>query len=180
MSGSAVGAAGTLLLTCGRQAAGKTTLWPAGKTTLARRLERERPALRLTADDWLRDLQPGVPDAESHVRRAAVEALQWQVATRVLRLGADVVLDWGLWSREERDRYRNEARALGARVVLCLLDPPLPELRRRLAARNAAPDRHTFVIPPEEFEHWATRFETPTPEELALFDAPPPLPSPTP
>jgi predicted kinase len=40
----------TLFLTCGLQAA--------GKTTLARRLEAERPALRLTSDEWLHQLYP--------------------------------------------------------------------------------------------------------------------------
>lgn len=48
-----------------------------------------------------------------------------------LETGGNVVLDWGLWSREERDHYRTEAQALGAQVVLCVLDPPI--------GRTAAP-----------------------------------------
>ncbi|MEU4844997.1 AAA family ATPase [Streptomyces gilvosporeus] len=45
----------TLLITCG--------LPGTGKTTFARRLEREWSALRLTADAWLHDFCPGWPNA---------------------------------------------------------------------------------------------------------------------
>ena len=73
----------------------------AGKTTLARRLEQERPALRLTADEWLHQLHPGLsgdePDGDEW--RAAVERVQWSVALRTLQLGCQVVLDWGWVTR---------------------------------------------------------------------------------
>ena len=97
--------------------------------------------------------------------------MQWRLARRVLELGCDVVLDWGLWARSERDTYRTGARAVGARAVLCVLDPPLPELRRRLHARNADLPAGTFVIRNEELEGAAAFFQRPTEEELSLFDS---------
>lgn len=154
----------TLFLTCG--------LPGSGKTTLARRLEREHSALRLTADEWLRDLHPELTEPELDTIRDRVERLQWATALRVLALGVDVVLDWGLWAREERDHYRSEARTVGARVVLCLLEPSRQELLDRLRPRNAAPEAGVFRVTDEEFE-WAWAFfqrERPTAEELALFD----------
>lgn len=123
----------TLFLTCG--------LPGAGKTTLAKRLEREQLALRLTADEWLRRLHPDLASAELDRLRGPIEQLQWDLVRRALERGCNVVLDWGFWSREERDRYRQEARALGARVVLCVLDPPFAELQERLHRRNARSDR---------------------------------------
>ncbi|MEV1316588.1 AAA family ATPase [Micromonospora arborensis] len=154
----------TLFLTCGIQSS--------GKTTLARRLEVEHAALRLTADEWLHDLYPDVSDAQPDNLRDRVEQLQWVTALRVLALGGNVVLDWGLWAREERDRYRSEAQALGAKVVLCLLEPSKQQLLDRLRARNAAPPWGTFRISDEQFEQaWAFfQRERPTPDELALFD----------
>jgi hypothetical protein len=64
-------------------------------------------------------------------------------------LGCDVVLDWGLWSRRGRDRLRTGARAIGARVVLCLLDPSRDELWDRLSRRSACghPARLPVRIP---------------------------------
>ncbi|MFR9778559.1 AAA family ATPase [Micromonospora sp. MS34] len=154
----------TLFLTCG--------LPGSGKTTLARRLERDHSALRLTADEWLCDLHPELSEAERDTLRDRVERIQWSTALGVLALGANVVLDWGLWAREERDRYRSQAQAIGARVVLCPLEPTRQKLLDRLRPRNAAPGPGVFRVTEDEFErawHFFQR-ERPTPEELALFD----------
>ena len=154
----------TLFLTCG--------LPGSGKTALARRLEREIPALRLTADEWLHDLYPAITTAEAEegTLRGRVERLQWELTLRALQLGCDVVLDWGLWAREERDFYRDGARDVGARVVLCLLDPSVDELCERLTRRNADRPFGAFEISKEDLLRWAKRFQRPTAEELALFD----------
>ena len=154
----------TLFLTCG--------LPGSGKTTLAMQLEREVPALRLTADEWLHEVYPDIttPEAETGPFRGRVERLQWPTALRVLELGGNVVLDWGLWAREERDIYRTGAREVGAQVVLCVLDPTLDELRDRLSRRNADRPFGVFDLPPAELLRWAALFQRPTPEELALYD----------
>ena len=149
----------------------------AGKTTVAKRLELEHEALRLTADEWLHELYHDEElvrlDENGDLRaphRPQVERLQWPLALRTLGLGVNVVLDWGLWTRAERDRYRTEAQGLGIRVVLCVLDPPREELRRRLAARNADLPAGTFRIDETQLDRALRRFERPAPSELALFD----------
>lgn len=164
MSSAEASRAPTLYLTCG--------LPGAGKTTLAMRLERDVPALRLTADEWLHDLEPGMSttEAETGPLRGRVERLQWLTALRALELGCSVVLDWGVWGREERDLYRAGARAVGARVVLCVLDPPVDELWNRLSRRNADRPFGAFDIPRESLLRWAGAFQRPTPDELALYD----------
>lgn len=74
----------TLHLVCG--------LPGSGKTTLARALEQDLPALRLTPDEWMARI---VGDGFDETKRAAVEAVQWDVAARALALGVDVVLENG-------------------------------------------------------------------------------------
>lgn len=159
----------TLYLTCG--------LPGSGKTTLARKIEQETAALRLTGDDWMHKLYPGIsaPEAETGPYRGRVEALQWDIALRALKLGCNVVVDWGVWSRAERDTCRAEARAVGARVVLCALDLPIDELWDRVSRRNTERPAGTYDIPREAFLRWARLFERPTEEELALYD--PPIPT---
>ena len=145
----------TLFLLCG--------LPGSGKTTLAVRLERERPALRLTPDEWISALAIDPHDEE---KRAEVEALQWEVAERALVLGVDVVLDWGFWSRSERDDFRSRAAALGARAEVRFLNVPRGEFSARLGVRSAAPPQGTFRVSDAELDLWRTRFEPPTPDEL--------------
>lgn len=81
-----------------------------------------------------------------------------------------MVLDWGVWGREERDLYRTGARKIGARVVLCLLDPPLDELWDRLSRRNTGRPSGAFEITRPDLIRWAQLFQRPTGDELALYD----------
>ncbi|MCE0497909.1 MAG: ATP-binding protein [Methylacidiphilales bacterium] len=134
-----------------------------GKTTLARRLERDMPALRLTPDEWMARI---VGDGHDEVKRAAVEAVQWEIAAQALSLGIDVILENGFWSRSERDDFRARAAALGAATKLHYLDVPLDELKKRIALRNAALPPDTFHVEVAQIDLWASLFEPPTPDEL--------------
>src|SRR5258708_5633784 len=71
----------TLHLICG--------LPGSGKTTLAKQLERDLPALRLAPDEWMARI---VGDGFDDAKRAAVEAVQWEIAARALSLGINVSL----------------------------------------------------------------------------------------
>src|ERR1041385_8636426 len=86
-----------------------------GKTTLARKLETERGAVRLSADDWMEALQADLWDEAS---RARIEALQGTRGQELLSSGLTVIIEWGTWARSERDTLRTKARALGAAVEL--------------------------------------------------------------
>jgi len=150
----------TLFLICG--------LPGSGKTTLARKIEAERSALRLSPDEWMTplfgaDLDPSKLEAA----RAPVEAVQWSVASRALTLGMDVVLEYGFWSRREREEYRSRTESLGARVQLCFLDVPLEKLWKRLEKRNADLPLGSFLVEKNQLELWWSWFEKPTAEELA-------------
>jgi predicted kinase len=90
-----------------------------GKTTLARRLERELPAIRFTHDEWMARLYGNDPPLEmfaDYYKR--VYGLIGTLWPRCVALGNDVVLDFGFWSRAERDRMRAAVAAEGAACVL--------------------------------------------------------------
>jgi predicted kinase len=134
-----------------------------GKTTLAKQLERDLPALRLAPDEWMARI---VCDGYDEAKRAAVEAVQWEIAARALTLGVDVILENGFWSRSERNDFRARAAALGARTTLHFLNVPRDELLRRLAVRNAALPPDTFRVIEAQLDLWWKWFEPPTPDEL--------------
>ena len=142
-----------------------------GKTSLARKLEYERSALRLTPDEWqLRLFGQDAAAPEHNARHALIEALLWEVASRALVLGTNVILDFGFWAREEREDYRARAQQLGARSEVHFLDVPADELLRRLARRNAQRSPLAFQISAAMMQPWIAFFQQPTPDELEPRD----------
>lgn len=68
-----------------------------GKTTLAKNLEKEFRALRLTPDEWHLRLYGDDLSEEGHDKRHdTIEDLMWEVAASVLGAGVPVILDFGL------------------------------------------------------------------------------------
>ena len=138
-----------------------------GKTTLAQKLEHELPALRLTTDEWhIRLFGQDAEEPEHDARHSLIEALLWNIASRALELGTNVILDFGFWAREEREDYRLRAKQLGASSEVHYLDVPEDELLRRLEERNSRPSQESFIISEEAMKPWIAFFQKPTPDEL--------------
>jgi predicted kinase len=100
-----------------------------------------------------------------------VERALWDLAARVLVLGLDVILDFGFWSRSERDEFRRRAKQLGARSELHFLDVPEEMLLIRLAERNIHLPPSTFWIDEARLKLWSSRFEPPAPDELCPLES---------
>jgi predicted kinase len=136
-----------------------------GKTTLAKQLEERLQAVRLSADDWMEALAINLWDEQS---RARIELLQWTVAQRLLRQGLVVIIEWGTWSRSERDLLRIRARELGAAVELRYVKAPIDVLFERVQQRRLEEPPMTR----EQLIRWSATFMEPTDEEMALYDQP--------
>ena len=138
-----------------------------GKTTLARKLEQERSALRLTPDEWQVGLFGQDAKEPEHDRRhSLIEAMLWKIASRALELRTNVILDFGFWAREEREDYRLRAKQLGASSEVHFLDVSEDELLRRLEERNSETLQESFYISAEMMKPWIAFFQRPTPDEL--------------
>lgn len=140
-----------------------------GKTTYARKLAEEKDALLLSLDAWHIQLFGDDTEEDEHDgRHGKIESIMWGVAAHVLRLGGDVVLDYGCWARVERDDYRGRARELGVAFVLHYMDVPYEELYRRLEERNSKLPEGTFTIPRSEMDRYITIFQPPESDELFI------------
>ena len=142
-----------------------------GKTTLARRLADEIPAIRLCTDEWQAalkiELKEGDPYSEAF--HDLLEAQLWVHAQDLIRHGQSIIFEKGLWLRSERDEKRREARELGVDIELHYFDVPVDELVSRLERRNAEGTPNAFPVAREEIEEYFTSFEPPDEAELALF-----------
>jgi predicted kinase len=134
-----------------------------GKTTLARRLEADHGALRLTKDEWVKALYGADNPAEAS---DVIEGRLIDIGLRALELGTNVVIDFGLWSHDERSALRQAAADLGATVVICYRELVPDEQRDRLARRLADAPHETWPMSDRELAGWAAAFDVPTPGEL--------------
>lgn len=134
-----------------------------GKTTGARLIEAEHGALRLTKDEWMKALfGPENPSSASDV----IEGRLIQIGLRTLELGINVVLDFGLWSRDERSALRQAAADAGASVVMRYFELAPDQQRNRLHQRLAEAPHETWPISDDELAEFAAKFEIPSAAEL--------------
>ncbi|CCH73981.1 conserved hypothetical protein [Nostocoides australiense Ben110] len=142
-----------------------------GKTTLAREIEARDNALRLTPDEWMNPLF-GHHDADG--KRDVLEGRLVWVGYRALRAGADVILDFGCWSPEERYAVRSLAELAGGRFVLHYLHLPEAERRARAGERWLAVPHETFEMTAADHDSYQAAYRAPDANELGYGPMPPP------
>jgi predicted kinase len=134
-----------------------------GKTTLALALARDLPALRLSADDLqLAIFGDDMAHPDHNARHDAIEAALWPLALGALRAGADVILDFGFWSRAERLHLRDLAAAAGFGSVLHLPADPGPAQRLARARQRSG----HFTLTAADLAQYDTLFQPPDASEL--------------
>ena len=143
----------------------------AGKTTRAKELAAVHRALRLTPDHWMIPLF-GEPMADG--KRFVLEARLISVALQALRLGTSVVLDYGLWGRDERSALRWLARSAGAACQVVYLPVDRDAQLARIADRQASAPHQTFPMTEADVDRWRDQFQVPDPSELGPGEVPGP------
>lgn len=144
----------------------------AGKTTLARRIEIEHRALRLTPDEWM---IPLFGESMANGKRNVLEGRFIATALSALQLGFNVVLDFGVWAKDERTALRWLASTVNAQSELVYVAIGEAEQRRRVDQRFATAPETTFPISQSDLDEWRTIFQPPDEEELggSSLDPPP-------
>lgn len=113
--------------------------WPgAGKTTRARELAAQSPAVMFCEDEWLAALvtEP-ITSLPAYVAASArIRGVIAPLVARILELGTSAVFDFAGNTPAHRAWARSIADAAGAELWLHVLDVPAGECRRRLHERN--------------------------------------------
>jgi predicted kinase len=140
-----------------------------GKTVRARELASQHGALRLTADDWAlsifgqADRHQERPDGKRWLLEGRLVAL----AIDALRLRLSVVLDFGLWSRDERSALRWMADSVGASCEIVYLPVQREVQWRRIQTRWRETPERTFPMAEAELDSWSECFQVPDADELS-------------
>jgi predicted kinase len=148
----------------------------AGKTTRAKEIAAAHPAVRLTPDHWhvalfgnsIGDFQR--PGGE----RWVLEGRLISVALQALLLGTSVVLDFGLWGRDERSALRHLARSAGAACEVVYLPVDRDVQLARIAHRQEASPHLTFPMSEADVDAWRPQFQVPDAAELDGGEIPAP------
>jgi predicted kinase len=143
----------------------------AGKTTRAKELAAVHRALRLTPDEWMIPLF-GQPLADG--KRFVLEGRLISVALQALRLGLSVVLDYGLWGRDERSALRWLAQSAGAACQVVYLPVDRDVQLARIAHRQATTPEQTFPMSEADVDQWRQQFQVPDAAELGGGEIPVP------
>ena len=118
-----------VIMTCGKICC--------GKSTYARKLQENRNAVVLSIDDITLALFPeGAGEMhDTYVLRA--EQYLLSLSLQILENGVDVILDWGLWTRAQRERLRAFYTGHGVENEIHYLRLSPEEWERRIRKRNA-------------------------------------------
>ena len=143
-----------------------------GKSTHAQELRKEHKAVVLSVDEITLALfgQDAGEKHDDYVARA--EAYLYRKSLEIVESGISVILEWGFWTKEERDYAR---QFYGSRSIPCefhYIDVDDAEWYRRLEKRNAAISRHeldAYYVDDGLAAKFAAIFEKPEPGEIEII-----------
>jgi predicted kinase len=148
----------------------------AGKSTFAIRLANRHAAIRFTLDEWMailfRQDRPDNGIVEWYVERTArcIDQI-WILATQLLAIGTDVILEIGLLERRERERFYERADDAGFELTIYVLDAPRDVRRQRVEQRNRAQGpTFSMLVPAAIFELASDRWDPLDRDECANRD----------
>jgi hypothetical protein len=107
-------------------------------------------------------------------KRFVLEGRLISVALQALRLGLNVVLDYGLWGRDERSALRWLAGSAGAACQVVYLPVDRDVMLARIAHRQATTPEQTFPMSEADVDEWREKFEAPDAAELGGGEIPRP------
>lgn len=140
-----------------------------GKTTYAERLHRQKGAMILSCDDlMLRLFDSCLGDKHDETARRCSLFLYGQ-AEQLVQIGVDCVLDFGYWTRKEREEAKAYFAKRGIACELHYLKLAEEERIRRLDKRNqrlAGATHRVYRIEGELLKRLDKKFEPPLPDEI--------------
>lgn len=108
-----------------------------GKTSLARKLSKEKKALFFSTDQWIANLGVPIGSHENYAKYyTGIRERIYEVAKQALNLGVPVVFDFGVNQAKGRQGLLKFANEAGASVEIYHISVPTEVCRARVQERN--------------------------------------------
>jgi len=139
----------------------------AGKTSFARKLEKETGAVRITKDEWMIKIFGNKITSDKNFEEydKNVIELTRNFAFKILKSGGDVILDEGFWAKSQRDDMKKKISEVGAKPILYYVECPIEEMRERVVSRSKIPPEDSFEISGEMFDSYVKYWQPPEEDE---------------
>lgn len=116
-----------------------------GKTTFARKLEKETGAIRITKDEWMVKIFGNTPSKDTFADYdSRMTELATEIALRCLKSGASVIIDDGFWYTKQREEIRQILKEMSVVTSLYYIDTPVDVMRSRTVKRSENPPADSF------------------------------------
>ena len=130
-----------------------------GKTTIAKQLEKEIPAVRLTHDEFMVKLYGrNMPYNEFHPNYDKVDEVLWNLAEKIIKSGTGVIMDYGFWSHKDREKAYLQAKKIADNVVFHYVDCDLETAKERILKRSKDNPEELYIRE-DEFDTLSQKFE---------------------
>ncbi len=143
-----------------------------GKSTYADELRKEYHAVILSVDEITLALfgQNAGDRLDAYVEKT--KAYLYKKSLEIISTGINVVIDWGFWTRMEREYARQFYSSRNVETVFCYIDVDPEQWQERIHSRNAAALAHesnTYYVDESLAEKAAALFEMPDKQEMDIW-----------
>jgi predicted kinase len=137
-----------------------------GKSTRAKRIEQQTGTVRFAPDEWMARLFGPNPPADKFANHlAAIFELAQPLWMAVAKAGADVILDFGFWTRASRQEIADHLRREALEYRWIRMETSIEDCRDRNRHRQDTGEG-LLDISDTTFDLLLERYESFTDEEL--------------
>lgn len=141
------------ILTCGKVCS--------GKSTLARKLKSQRNAVILSCDELMLSLfDECLGDKHNEIVQKSENYL-FKKSLEILQCGIDIILDWGFWTKSERQYASEFYNTHGFEIEWHFVNISDEQQKINIQKRNSQRDENTYFISEEMAEKFNSLFENP-------------------
>lgn len=144
----------------------------AGKTTYSIKISNEIKAVKFSIDPWMQTLfSKDMKSLDFNWMMERVERCQiqiWEIAKQIINNKANVVLDLGFTTKNQRKLFIDKAKELGINAEVHYISTPINIRKQRVIKRNTQkdPNVYAFEVTDQMFQFMEPRFEPPSDDEL--------------